>query len=79
MDVVKGSWNAQEWVEEKVKKFGKGKYGRVLKMARKPDNDEFMKVVQVTGIGMILIGALGFLIYLLWNYLPPIIEDLLFP
>ncbi len=79
MDIVKGSWNAQDWVEERVKRVGKGKYGRVLKMARKPDNDEYMKVIQVTGIGMILIGALGFLIYLLWNYLPPILYDFLFP
>ena len=47
-------------------------------MARKPDNEEFLKVVQVTGIGMILIGALGFLIYLIWNYLPPWLYDVLF-
>lgn len=78
MDVVKGSWSIQQKVEEKLKRLGKGKYGRVLKMARKPDHDEFLKVVQVTGIGMILIGALGFLIYLLWSYLPPIIYDFIF-
>ncbi len=78
MDVVKGSWSIQHKVEEKVRRIGKGKYGRVLKMARKPDSEEFMKIVQVTGIGMILIGALGFLIYLLWNYLPPILYDFLF-
>ena len=79
MDVVKGSWSIQEKVEERVKRLGKGKYGRVLKMARKPDNDEFLKVVQVTGIGMILIGALGFLIYLIWTYVPGYIYDFLFP
>ena len=77
MDVVKGSWNVQKKVEERLRRIGKGKYGRVLKMARKPDKDEFMKVVQVTGIGMILIGALGFLIYLIWNYLPSMISDFL--
>jgi protein transport protein SEC61 subunit gamma-like protein len=75
---VKGSWSIQEKVEDRLKRIGKGKYGRVLKMARKPDKDEFLKVVQVTGIGMILIGALGFLIYLIWNYLPPMLHDLLF-
>ncbi len=78
MDVVKGSWSIQHKVEEQVRRIGKGKYGRVLKMARKPDSEEFMKIVQVTGIGMILIGALGFLIYLLWNYLPSILYDFLF-
>ena len=77
MDIVKGSWSIQAKVEEQIKKIGRGKYGRVLKMARKPDQEEFTKVVQITGIGMILIGALGFLIYLLWNFLPPMIADLL--
>jgi len=77
VDVVKGSWSIQKKVEERLKRIGKGKYGRVLKMARKPDKDEFQKVVQVTGIGMILIGALGFLIYLIWNYVPPAIADFL--
>jgi protein transport protein SEC61 subunit gamma-like protein len=79
LDVVKGSWSFQEKIEDRIKRLGKGKYGRVLKMSRKPDKEEFLKVVQVTGIGMILIGALGFLIYLLWNYLPPMISDFLFP
>jgi protein transport protein SEC61 subunit gamma-like protein len=77
LDVVKGTWSIQKKVEERLRRVGKGKYGRVLKMARKPDKEEFLKVVQVTGIGMILIGALGFLIYLLWNYLPPMIADFL--
>lgn len=77
MDVVKGSWTIQKKVEERLRRLGKGKYGRVLKMSRKPDKEEFLKVVQVTGIGMILIGALGFLIYLLWSYLPPMVADFL--
>ena len=77
MDIVKNSWSFQKKVEEQLKRIGKGRYGRVLKMARKPDKDEFTKVVQITGIGMILIGALGFLIYLIWTFLPPMIADLL--
>lgn len=77
MDVVKDSWSIQQKVEEKIRRIGKGKYGRVLKMARKPDKEEFTKVVQITGIGMILIGALGFLIYLIWTFVPPWIADAL--
>ena len=77
MDIVKGSWSIQQKVEERVRRLGKGKYGRVLKMARKPDEEEFTKVVQITGIGMILIGALGFLIYLIWTFIPPMIADIL--
>jgi protein transport protein SEC61 subunit gamma-like protein len=77
VDIVKDSWSIQQKVEEKLRRIGKGKYGRVLKMARKPDKEEFTKVVQITGIGMILIGALGFLIYLIWTFVPPMISDLL--
>ena len=77
MDIIKKSWNLQRKVEEKSKRIGKGKYGRVLKMARKPDKEEFTKVIQITGIGIILVGALGFVIYLLWVHLPPILRDLL--
>ena len=77
MDIVKDSWSIQQKVEERIKRMGKGKYGRVLKMARKPDKEEFTKVVQITGIGIILIGALGFLIYLIWTYVPPWIADAL--
>ena len=77
MDIVKGSWSVQQKVEERLKRLGKGKYGRVLKMARKPDKDEFTKVIQITGIGMILIGALGFLIYLIWTHVPSMIADFL--
>lgn len=77
MDVVKGSWSIQQKVEERIRRMGKGKYGRVLKMARKPDKEEFTKVVQITGIGIILIGLLGFGIYLIWTYVPSMISDLL--
>jgi protein transport protein SEC61 subunit gamma-like protein len=70
MDVVEKSWEVQKDVEERVRKIGKGKYGRVIKMARKPTNEEYVKVVQITGLGLALIGGLGFLIYWLMTYLP---------
>ena len=70
MAVVEKSWEVQKDVEERVRKIGKGKYGRVIKMARKPSNDEYVKVVQITGLGLALIGGLGFLIYWLITYLP---------
>ncbi len=70
VDIVEESWNVQGRIEGRFKNIGKGKYGRVLKMARKPDNDEYVKVLQITGIGLTLIGGLGFLIYWLWTQLP---------
>jgi protein transport protein SEC61 subunit gamma-like protein len=70
MDVVEKSWEVQKDIEERVKHIGKGKYGRVIKMARKPTNDEYIKTMTVTGLGMLLIGGLGFLIYLIWTTIP---------
>ncbi len=73
MGIVKLSERIQHALEEKFKNFGKGKYGRILKMARKPTYDEYMKIVWIVGLGMLLIGALGFLIYFLMAELPRIL------
>lgn len=70
VDIVEGSWNIQRGIENRVKGLGKGKYGRVLKMARKPENDEYKKVLQIVSLGLFLIGGLGFLIYWLWVIFP---------
>lgn len=70
------AWNIQRKIEEKIKRIGKGKYGRVIKMARKPDYDEYIKTSKITGIGIMLIGGLGFLIYWLWNNVPSFFKDL---
>jgi protein transport protein SEC61 subunit gamma-like protein len=70
VDIVEESWNIQHRIENRAKNFGKGKYGRVLKMARKPENDEYIKVLQITSLGLFLMGGLGFLIYWLWTVFP---------
>ncbi|MBU7028752.1 MAG: protein translocase SEC61 complex subunit gamma [Theionarchaea archaeon] len=41
-----------------------GTYTRVLRLARKPDTKEYNQVAKVTGLGILLIGAIGFLIKL---------------
>jgi protein transport protein SEC61 subunit gamma-like protein len=61
--IVDKAWDVQRRLEARVKNMGKGKYGRVLKMARKPDQEEFNQTAKVTAVGMFLIGALGFTIY----------------
>ncbi|MGV8176531.1 MAG: protein translocase SEC61 complex subunit gamma [Candidatus Bilamarchaeaceae archaeon] len=35
---------------------------RVFVIAKKPDRDEYMRVAKVTGIGMIAIGLVGFVL-----------------
>ena len=66
VDIVEESWNVQRRIENRAKNMGKGKYGRVLKMARKPETEEYVKVLQITSLGLFLMGGLGFLIYLIW-------------
>lgn len=70
-DILEGAWEVQHRLEERAKHFGKGKYGRVLRMARKPDSDEYLRIIQIVGIGLALIGGLGFLIYWLFEYGAP--------
>ena len=35
---------------------------RVLKVTRKPDKQEFQTIVKVSGLGIIIIGLIGFII-----------------
>ena len=46
-------------------------------MARKPTNEEFNKTSKITGLGMILIGGLGFLIFLIVTQVIPLIASFL--
>lgn len=41
------------------------KYGRVLAITRKPDREEYSVAAKVTGAGILLIGAIGFTVYLM--------------
>ena len=70
MDIEGKAWEYQENIEGRVRNLGKGKYGRVLKMARKPSWEEYKKIVQITAIGLIVLGATGFAIMWIMTYLP---------
>jgi len=59
-----------EITKESVSEFFR-KYIRVLKLARTPTKNEFWKISAVSALGIALIGVLGFLIYLLFEYLLP--------
>ncbi len=52
----------KEW-PGKLKAFIK-ECKRVLKITKKPDNAEFKTIVKVSGLGMLIIGLIGFLILL---------------
>lgn len=40
---------------------------RVLKVARKPDKEEYFEVAKITALGIAIIGVIGFLIDLVAN------------
>lgn len=74
---IEKAWDLQHSIEARQKRIGKGKYGRVLKMARKPTNEEYAKTSKITGAGIMLIGGLGFLIFLIATQVAPWIAEIL--
>ena len=64
------AYELQDEFESKARGFGKGKYGRILKMARTPSRDEYVKTLYITGVGIIIIGAVGFAIWWIMSILP---------
>ena len=75
--IINRAWNLQYNIESRQKRIGKGKYGRVLKMARKPTDEEYSKTSKITGAGILIVGGLGFLVYLIARQLAPMIGELL--
>ncbi|WP_407357325.1 protein translocase SEC61 complex subunit gamma [Methanolobus sp. WCC5] len=45
-------------------------YLRVLKLTKKPSREEFLTISKVAGLGILVIGFVGFLIYLLLVEMP---------
>ena len=39
---------------------------RVFRLTKKPNNEEFKTIVKVTGIGILIIGIIGFIIHFGW-------------
>lgn len=45
-------------------------YVRVLKMASTPSWNEFSQVAKIAAAGILLVGAIGFMIFVLMSFLP---------
>jgi protein transport protein SEC61 subunit gamma and related proteins len=60
--------NRKRSIVSKLKSFAT-QSKRVFKVTKKPTNEELKVTVKVTGIGILLIGAVGFLIHLAWKLL----------
>jgi protein transport protein SEC61 subunit gamma-like protein len=44
------------------------KYRRILKLTRRPSRDEFKNTGKITGLGIFIVGIIGFMIYLLFFF-----------
>ena len=53
-----------------ITSFKLSEYTRILKLARKPTREEFIMIAKVAGAGILLIGVIGFMIYLVLTEMP---------
>lgn len=67
--VLSSAWKAQNGIERWWGSLSKGRFARVLKMARKPEPDEFRQSATVVLVGIGVIGLIGFLTYLFVHWL----------
>jgi protein transport protein SEC61 subunit gamma-like protein len=61
----------QENFDGRLRNAGHGKYGRILRMARKPTVEDYVRVLEVTWIGAVIIGSTGFVIYIFFTQAGP--------
>ena len=66
----------QDWIESQFRKVSRGSWARILRMARKPTPQEFKQTVIICGIGLFILGAIGFaMLVLMDNFIPYVIHD----
>ena len=63
------AWQTQRKIESKWASLGSGRYARVLRMARKPEPEEFHQSASIVLVGIAVIGGIGFAMYLLLTWL----------
>lgn len=68
------NWLAESMFEQKVTAESVGQvirsYLRILKLTKKPSREEFLTIAKVAGAGILAVGAIGFIIYVLLTMLP---------
>jgi len=66
----------QDKIEAQFRKITRGSWARIIRMARKPSKQEFRQTAIICGIGLFVLGAIGFAILVLMdNFLPWMIHD----
>jgi len=70
MSIESKAEEIQDGFESRTRNLGRGKYGRILKMAHTPTREEYKRTCYIAAIGLALIGAIGFVIMWIMTYLP---------
>ncbi|MBP66584.1 MAG: protein translocase SEC61 complex subunit gamma [Euryarchaeota archaeon] len=66
----------QDWIEAQFRKISRGSWARIIRMARKPTPQEFKQTSIVCGIGLFVLGAIGFILLVIMdNFIPWLIHD----
>ena len=63
MGMIKDLVSPGKWKERLLQ------YRRTIEVSRKPDKEEFTSSSKITGIGMIIIGFIGFVIFMVYHLL----------
>jgi protein transport protein SEC61 subunit gamma-like protein len=72
-DVVQ---DRQDWIEAQFRKISRGSWARIIRMALKPTPQEFKQTSIVCGIGLFVLGAIGFILLVVMdNFIPWLIHD----
>ena len=68
----------QDWIESQFRRISRGSWARIIRMARKPSPQEFKQTSIICGIGLFVLGAIGFgLLVLMDNFFPWLIHDVI--
>ena len=67
----------QDVIEAQFRKVSRGSWARIIRMARKPTPQEFKQTSIICGIGLFILGLIGFIILLIMDdFIPWIIHDI---
>ncbi len=58
------NFNEKKTVWTKIKTFSK-ECARVLRITKKPSKEEFKTISKISGLGILVIGLIGFLVHLI--------------
>ena len=71
MPLIDRAQKVQDEFDGRLKHVGHGRYGRILRMARKPTSEEYVRVLQITFLGAFIIGITGFAMYIFFTQIGP--------